>query len=372
MAFNAKGANCPHPHMDSLALERTYIFDYLGVTLNDKMDWGSHMAKANMKLAQVSGGILRVSTGCSYKTIGPPVEIFRSQARGGALYGAELWGHLKATPLALTENSFIRRLINLPQSTPLFPLRFDLGLAPISDIIANRPLFYWRRLWSTPELISFREELRDLLTILGVGKIPWLWYVRQLCYALGRPDIWLSPEQTCPLISKNNLKQVLKDYRLAGLIQTSAIGSLTSRFLEAKVNYHLEHFMDQIQPLLAKKLYVQFRHGVLPVRDFTNKWLGAGLPPQGCPGCAASVESDLHVLLFCPFYSHARAKWIIQLCKNLGFREYREVYRILKYDTSPLIVFATSRYLHSMWCLRSDRLKTLEHMLKGTRNGGPS
>lgn len=39
---------------------------------------------------------------------------------------------------------------------------------------------------------------------------------------------------------------------------------------------------------------------------------------QGCPGCASGVETDLHVLLFCPLYSKARAKWIIQLCKNLG------------------------------------------------------
>lgn len=153
--FHAKTVNCPQPKMNGMALERTSIFDYLGVTLNDQMDWGSHMTKANLKLLQLSGGILKVLNKCTSKIVGPPVEIYKIQARGGALYGAELWGHSSCdNSLTLTKNDFLRRLLGLPKSTPLVALRLDLGVDPIKHITANRPPFFWRRLWSTSEHIG--------------------------------------------------------------------------------------------------------------------------------------------------------------------------------------------------------------------------
>lgn len=286
MVFHAKTVNRPHPRMNGVVLERTSTFDYLGVTLNDQMGWGPHMTKANLKLMQSTGGILKVHNKCTLKTVGPPVEIYKTQARGGALYGVELWGHTSSdNSLTLTENDFLRRLLGLPRSTPLLPLRLDLGVAPIKDIIANRPLFFWQRLWSTPELISYREELKDVLTILGVGKMPWFSHIRHLCYKIGRPNLWNSPEESCPLISKKSLSLALKEHNQACLAQNSTLGVLTIRFLEVKHDYKLEQILDDIQPALAKKLYLQFRYGTLPLRASTNKWRGEHIPPLGCPGC---------------------------------------------------------------------------------------
>lgn len=358
MIFHAKTTNCPYPQMEGRALERTSIFDYLGITLNDKMDWETQVKKANLKLTQSIGGILKVHKNCTQKVVGPPVEIYKTQARGMALYGAEMWGHCPTNALSSTENTFLRRLLDLPRSSPLIPLRMDLGIGPIADIIASRPLLFWRRLWSTPELVHYRVELKDVIAILGVGKIPWLAHIRHLCQAMGRENMWLTPEESCRLISKKSLSLACKEYKLAHLLQSTNLGSLTSRFLDVKHQYKIELALDSIQPFMAKKGYLQFRHGALPLRAFTNNWKGA--IKLDCPGCNAVEETDLHVLLFCPAYSRPRVKWVLQLCNNMGIRHHTEAYRLLKYETHPFFVFATSRFLFSMWCIRRGIIKRKE------------
>lgn len=175
--------------MEGKPLERVSTFDYLGLTINDKMDWGTQVKKANLKLTQSIGGILKVYKNCAQKGDGPPAEIYKTQARGATLYGAELWGSSPSHILSVTENTFLRHLLSLPKSTPLTPLRMDLGIAPISDIIASRPLLFWRRLWSTPELVNYREELKDVMSILGAGNLPWLSYIPNTCHLLGRTNM---------------------------------------------------------------------------------------------------------------------------------------------------------------------------------------
>lgn len=159
----------------------------------------------------------------------------------------------------------------------------------------------------------------------------------------------MTPEETCSSISKKTLQHAFKEHKLAQLTQNTNICTLTSRFLEVKQQYKLELALDNIQPFLAKK-FLQFRHGALPLRAFTNKWKGG--PKLDCPGCESTEETELHVLLFCPAYRRSRSKWVLQLCRSLGIREHTEAYRLLKYESHPLFVFATSRFLFSMWCMR--------------------
>lgn len=89
------------------------------------------------------------------------MEIFKTQARGAVLYGAELWGHCSVGKLTRVENNFMCQIIGLPRSSPLVLLRMDLGIRPLADEVALRPLLFWHRLWATPELSEYREELRD-------------------------------------------------------------------------------------------------------------------------------------------------------------------------------------------------------------------
>lgn len=312
------------------------------------------MAKARLRLTQTMGRIMKLHRTSAYKPVAP-VEIFKAQARGATLYGAERWGHCSTSDLVKLENSFMRQIIGLPRSTPLVSLRMDLGMRPIDEEIALRPLTFWHRVWVTPELSSYKAELKELLPMLNPRKIPWLSHIRDLFARLGKSDLWSTQELSCSLISRSDLVKLFRHSNLLSLQESAKEGRLTVEFLQVKEVYRKEHFLVVIHPPMARKLHLQFRLGNLPLAAHTSKW--APENPSACPACNSTAESKIHVLFFCHAYALPRKRWIIQLCKNLGFVRCLEAYRVLKYDTDPPIVFAVSRFLNAMWHIRRGFLK---------------
>lgn len=55
------------------------------------MDWSFHIAKQRLKLVQYTVVLARVYRGSFYKPVSPIFEIYKAQALGATLYGAELW-----------------------------------------------------------------------------------------------------------------------------------------------------------------------------------------------------------------------------------------------------------------------------------------
>lgn len=291
----------------------------------------------------------------SLKPVGPPLHIYRAQARGAATYGSELWGHAVSHGILKEENRFIRCLVGLPPSTPLVPLRMDLGIRPLDEELALRPLIYWRRLWAVPELISYRQELQEVLSIPHSGNILWLKFVRKSLEDLGLHTLWTDPLSVCTLTSNKTIAKVYHGHKRAALLARPNLGTLTESFLTIKDNYSLELALDKIYPVLLRKLYLQWRHGSLPICTFTSKWNEVVSPR--CPACRVTDETEPHLMFFCPAYREARKKWIIPICRNLGFTKCTEALRILKVDLSEFIVFAVAKYLNAVWHYRRQCLK---------------
>lgn len=53
---------------------------------------------------------------------------------------------------------------------------------------------------------------------------------------------------------------------------SSDIGRLTSQFLLTKSLLSFEQYLDEVQPQLAKSLYMKLRYGVLQIESNTAKW----------------------------------------------------------------------------------------------------
>lgn len=109
--------------------------------------------------------------------------------------------------------------------------------------------------------------------------------------------------------------------------------------------YH--NFLEEIEPFLAKILYMKFRYGILQIRSYTSKWkMNATHETETCTLCTLDQAKNIaYTLFFCTVYNRQRRKWMCPLCKNLGYRKFEEVLRVLKSDTSRSIMFALSRYL---------------------------
>lgn len=135
-------------------LEEVDAFDYLGVRVNYRMKWDTHVAKMLLNLKRVSGAISRDHRASFSRPIAPALAVYDGKALAATVYESELWGFDKTAELVKAENTFLRDLVGLPFSTPLKPLLHDMGRRSIKDIVCLRPLLYWVRLRRTPELAS--------------------------------------------------------------------------------------------------------------------------------------------------------------------------------------------------------------------------
>lgn len=100
------------------------------------------------------------------------------------------------TQLATAENTFLRAITSLPQSTPTLPLRNDLGRKALADLARLRPILYCRKIWCTPELATYAEGLRDIIDTDHHHKISWLRDMRSLLTRMCLTYLWDTPSSS--------------------------------------------------------------------------------------------------------------------------------------------------------------------------------
>ena len=70
--------------------------------------------------------------------------------------------------------------------------------------------------------------------------------------------------------------------------------------------FETEEYVKVIMPRSHRSAYAQFRCGVAPIRLETGRYEGLEERERLCPFCQDVVESELHVLVECPFYADLR------------------------------------------------------------------
>lgn len=98
-----------------------------------------------LKHGQIAGALVK-ELNCSFsKPISPVLLIYDAKILGSVLYSSELWGFSNIATLTIAENTFLRSVTCLPQSTPLKPLLLDLGRKALAIKAILCPIFYWCR-----------------------------------------------------------------------------------------------------------------------------------------------------------------------------------------------------------------------------------
>lgn len=261
--------------VDCVALERVSEFDYLGVHLQDSHRWPVQLRKSTLLLKQSAGSFIRCAYSAPSFPISPSFGIYRSQACGAALYGADIWGHCNLEMLETTENNFLKSLLKIPPSSPTLPICMDLNLRPISEIAAMRPIQYWLRVWPTRELEPYRECPQGFLEWPCMDR--WA-YIKSWLYKLGLGDFWSNPNEISgDAIGK--VKMAYCAYVLGEKIRRTASGSLTVDFLLFKCGFEFEPYLDMVTNPFARALFIKLRVGTLPIALFTCRWK-KGLGPS--------------------------------------------------------------------------------------------
>lgn len=174
----------------------------------------------------------------------------------------------------------------------------DLNFNCTDDLATLRPLLFWVRIWSTEELIHYREGLAEILALEGGVGLSWLKYIRGWFFKLGLRHFWEDP-LSLTLASKKLLKKTYWLFIHEFMLHSSRIGSLTIRFLQMKMGWSFEIFMDEIQPSLANSLYLKYCYGVLQINSNTSKWDQSNRKEDKCVSCdLCTVESETHLMFF--------------------------------------------------------------------------
>lgn len=232
-------------------LERVKHFDYLGIRLNESLRWEQQLDKSYLVLCHRSKSILRFHKQLYTQSLTPALEVYCAKAQSGALYGAEIWGHTSVNKLMICENIFARSLISVCITIPLIPLLCDLGMKRIGDMAALKPLTYWLRLWTTPQLTDCLNSMREVLMISGAKKLPWFKHIADWCKLMKMSDLWERPDKA----SRDDLLRLKARY-WAVLEEHYAIksanGQLTSKFLTVNHVCNLNPFWIKSRPPLLK------------------------------------------------------------------------------------------------------------------------
>lgn len=272
------------------------------------------------------------------------MKVYNAKCVPMATYGCDIWGYCDSKEIQGAENSFMRRVLSVPVSTPIFNAHEDLGMGYISDLVAVAPLLRWLRIWAQPAPNLNQQILLDCLNLGRVLDIPWINYIKTQMVSLGCPNLFLSP---APLG-----KTAIKVFKHNFLARRTGLRD-DIELIKPKVrSFEILSLCHQMQPYLTfiNRPYhlfvlIRFRHNmVIWLLTFPKGYSKEGsLGP--CPCDDFSKQDILHVMFFCAFYNSLRRKFILPLLRGCNFTQVRPALVYLQMFASPLTCFGVASFL---------------------------
>ena len=102
-------------------------------------------------------------------------------------------------------------------------------------------------------------------------------------------------------------------------------------------------------PRSQRSLCAQFRSGILPLHIETGRYTGTEESQRLCHLCElGEIESEIHFLLYCPFYNDLRKTLFDKAPYFVGLSQDPEDVDIIKslFDNHT---YAIANYIHKAW-----------------------
>ena len=131
-----------------------------------------------------------------------------------ALFGCEIWGFENSQIIENLHNDFLRQIINLRTSTPMYMLHEELGRHPIQINIKSRMVGFWLSIVNGKE-----SKLSKLLYSImlkehekGSYNFKWILCINNILVAVGRPDLLKTEPVNNPNSVKMDISRILSDF----------------------------------------------------------------------------------------------------------------------------------------------------------------
>ena len=159
-----------------------------------------------------------------------------------ALYGCEIWGFENIQLIENLHNDFIRQIINLRKSTPIYMLHAELGRHPIQINIKSRMIGFWLLIVNGKE----SKLSKSLYSIMlkehekGSYNFKWIRCINDMHVAVGRPDIFKNEPVNNPNSMKMDISRKLSDLYIQEWNKKSNVFSKGKQYFLFKDNLNSE------------------------------------------------------------------------------------------------------------------------------------
>lgn len=175
---------------DGKQLEVVSNYKYLGVTISSQLSMNQHLLEQQHK-AKIN---MNVSWGKFIKnnnvTLENKYKIFQAVSQSTLCYAAQVWGWKRFDEVEAVQRFFIKRILNLPSTTPNYMIFLELGI---------QPLFYY----------TWKLNIDYVMRVLKMdrNRLPY----KTAMMAIKKENIWFKEWQSCARMNEMNINGIRDD-----------------------------------------------------------------------------------------------------------------------------------------------------------------
>ncbi len=281
-----RNKNKPEFHLGTMKLKYEQTYKYLGETMNEKGNLANQIPEIRRKTEAAYQTILTVMGNQQFQNIQLETawKLLETCIQPIITYGGETWATNKKEEKTINQiqENIIRRILMVPQTTPIETLYIETGLLDIATITSKNRLNMEKRLKKQPDKIT--TKIMELNTKGG-----WKEKTRELKSKMTRND-------------HIDIKTYFKEK-----IEKQAEGKTKVQYLLTNKQWTPGIRPDYMNKLTRKQASTIFKARTRML-DVKNNYRGK-FNDNICRMCNAAVETQDHILETCPnIHQHDQTK----------------------------------------------------------------
>ncbi len=301
--------------MDQHVLEYVHEYKYLGVMLNEHMDFQESSSHLSASASRSFGGIVnkfRDITDMGFGTFWRAVEACVYPILN---YASESWGYKEISHAENIQNKILRFYLGVHRFTPIAGILGDFGEMPVQWKRWVKMLAYWNRLVLMDDS---RLTKKVFMYDYSVCKNNWTSEIKCIFDLLQLQGTFENME-TCDV---NMVKKKLLDIYVEKWNSDVQRKPKLCTYNIFKTEFELENYVKLNLNRKNRSLLAQFRLGVLPLRIETGRFVNLKREQRICTLCeTGAIEDEMHFLLHCNLYDDLRPDLLEHLPVDLTNEE---------------------------------------------------
>lgn len=316
---------------NNVELQLTEKYRYLGVTINENLDYtitSNELAKAASKAL---GGILGMhfQSGLRYDTY---CKLYEAKVATIMDYACPIWGKKTYREMEKVHFRAMRSFLGVGKTSPLSALEGDMGWEPIHVRQHAEIIKLWFKLCGLRDnRLLKRIFLWDYDLANNKNLDNWCRNVKDILDSFGFVDLYNDIDLCCAF-SRSEVNDIVKFIRTCLMDTYVEKWSKTVQetpklrtYKTFKTIFQVEDYVKQNLSRQDRSIIARLRNGTFPINIELGRYRKLPLDRRICIGCdSGEVESELHFICRCNKYKEERE----ELYRNMNMQSVGEVERL--------------------------------------------